>query len=54
MRVCICNLEINTDPVHGLIHEGIRLQLENQVRPCQWFNPLEQQHSTKAELKSGI
>ena len=20
---------------------------------CQWFNPLEQQHSTKAKLKSG-
>ena len=27
MRVHVSNLEINTDPVHGLIHEGVRLQI---------------------------
>ena len=27
MRVYVSNLEINTDPVHGLIHEGVCLQI---------------------------
>ena len=31
MRVYVYNLEINSDPVHGLIHEGVRLQIENQL-----------------------
>ena len=27
MRVYVTSLEINTDPVHGLIHEGVHLQI---------------------------
>ena len=27
MRVYVSNLEINTDPVHGLIHDGVHLQI---------------------------
>ena len=27
MRVYVTSLAINTDPVHGLIHEGVHLQI---------------------------
>ena len=27
MRAYVTNSEINTDPVHGLIHEGVHLQI---------------------------
>ena len=50
--------EVNSYPVHGLIHEGTQSKTVFFVfsfnqQLCQWFNPLEQQHSTKAKLKSG-
>ena len=50
--------EVNSHHVHRLIHEGAQSKtvitsfLNQQL--YQWFNPLEQQHSTKAKLKNGI
>ena len=46
-------------PVHGLIHEGKKLFFFCfcfcfLTTALSMVNPLEQQHSTKAKLKSGI
>ena len=52
------SLEVNSYPVHCLIHEGTQSKsvyiffFFNQ-QLCQRFNLLNQQHSTEAKLKSG-